>query len=677
MCPLAAPPFPAVEPVVDVLHGVAVADPYRWLEDPNSLHTRAWIEEQTQRARAYLTAIPGRARIRERVQELLDIETYDSLLKSGNRYFFRKRLPGQEQPSIYLREGSCGKDQLLIDPAERHAGPCAAVKPLRISADGSLLLYEVKQGGERTGTFEILHVPTRKTLIDFLPRGYLRGFAFSPDGRSFYYVHEASNSPRPSYRAAFQHVLGTHPGRDKEIFRAGEDDKLRLVLIASPRSLGFLIYRFLDKTYTSLYLWQMGNTSAPVPILLDADYSFVPRLLPGRIVAVVNQHASNRKIVEVQARRNQKPLYFDLVSEIDAPIRDWALTANHIVVSYLRGTRTQLRVFDGFGRHQSSLHYEQDETVRIVAASLDDDELLLERESFTRPIEIIRWSVPTGQTTTWAKRHVPFDPADYRHVEVSFPSKDRTSIPMFLVGRGDVLRAGAHPAIMTSYGGFGVPMTPQFTVLVACLLERGSLFAAPNIRGGSELGVSWHDAAKRRNRQTAFDDFLSAAEWLIETQRTKASQLAIFGGSNAGLLVGAAMTQRPELFCAVLCMVPMLDMLRYHLFDHAHVWKEEFGTVEDPEDFNALRRYSPYHAIKEKAAYPATMIVSGDADQNCNPLHARKMAARLQAANIADSPILFDYSTHRGHSPVLPLTMRVDALTDRLAFLGHQLHLGI
>jgi prolyl oligopeptidase len=246
---------------------------------------------------------------------------------------------------------------------------------------------------------------------------------------------------------------------------------------------------------------------------------------------------------------------------------------------------------------------------------------------------------------------------------------------MHLVARRDVLAGGSHPTIMTSYGGYGVAMTPQFSIFVAFLVERGCIFALPNIRGGSEFGTQWHEAARRRNRQVAFDDFLCAAQWLIETGRTEPGKLAIFGGSNSGLLVGAAMTQRPDLFRAVICMVPILDMLRYHMFDNAHVWKEEFGTADDPEDFAALLRYSPNHNVCDGTTYPAIMIVSGDSDRNCNALHARKMTARLQASNSSDLPIFLDYSRHRGHSPVLPLSERVEALTDRMAFLCDQLNL--
>jgi prolyl oligopeptidase len=672
---VAPPPFSAVEPVTEVLHGVPVTDPYRWLEDQNSPETRAWIKEQTRYARAYLDKVPGRDLIRNRVRELLDVETYDSFLKIGNRYFFRKRLAGQEQSSIYMREGSHGEDQILVDPASRGTGDYTAVKPMRVSPEGSLLLYEVKHGGERTAVFEILDVARRKRFPDSLSHGYLRGFAFAPDAKSFYYVHEAAQLEGSPRWAAYRHVLGTDSGRDQQIFCAGEGSKLRLVLISGRRTLGFLIYRFSDKTLIDFYIWPMESTGSVVSVLHRADYSFAPRLLPGRILAAVGHQAVNRRIVEVQPRKNLDPLYFDLIPERDGPIHNWAITANHIVASYVRGTRSQIAVFDHFGKRVGEIPLEDSDTVRIVASSHDDDELLLERESFTRPIEIVRVDLASGAISTWARRSLPFDPSGYSTIEVNFPSTDGTVIPMSVLGRHNLLLKGDHPAIMTSYGGFGICSTPQFSVSVAFLLERGCLFALPNIRGGSEFGSAWHDAAKRRNRQAAYDDFLSATEWLIHTGRTSPEKLAIFGGSNSGLLVAAALTQRPDLFRSVVCVAPMLDMLRYHLFDNACVWKEEFGTSEDADDFAALAKYSPYHQVRPGIAYPATMIISGDADQNCNPLHARKMIARLQAANSSDHPIILDYSRFRGHSPVLPLRTRINALTDRIAFLCQELGL--
>jgi len=671
------PPHSTLEPVTEVFHGVPVTDPYRWLEDQDSLCTRAWIAEQTRYARVYLDSIPGREHIRERIREFLAVETYDSLQKVGSRYFFRKRLPDQEQPCICMREGADGEDQLLLDPAERGTDKYTAVKPLRVSPDGRLLLYEVKEGGERTGTFELLEIETRKRLPDLLPRGYLRGFAFAPDGKSFYYVHEALDAKRPFYRAAYKHVFGTPSSQDQEIFFAGEDEKTRLVLFSDSKRLVFLVYRFLENTLTDVFMKRLETNGPPEPIFSDIECTLGLRLLDERIFAITDRDAPNHRIVEIRLRDNGQHEWIDIVPESEVPISSWFVADDRMVVAYMNQVTHRVRTFDFSGKELGEMPIRSDESLRIVGGSPDSDELLLETESFTEPVGIFRYSTKTNERTLWAKRNIAFDPSNYSHSQIWYMSKDGTRIPMYLVGRRDVLDGAGNPTIMTSYGGYGVSMTPQFSIFVAFLMEHGCLFALPNIRGGSEFGVEWHNAAKRRNRQTAYDDFLGAAEWLIKTGRTSPGKLAIFGGSNSGLLVGAALTQRPDLFRAVVCMVPMLDMLRYHLFDNAHVWKDEFGTVDDPDDFSALAKYSPYHQVREGVAYPATMIVSGDADRNCNPLHARKMTARLQAANVSEHPIFLDYSKFRGHSPVLPLSERIEALTDRMAFLCDQLQLPV
>jgi len=671
------PPYSTVEPVTEILHGVSVTDPYRWLEDQDSPRTRAWIEEQTRYARAYLDSIPGLERIRQRIREFLAVETYDSLQKVGSRYFFRKRLPDQEQPCICMRDGAEGEDQLLVDPVERGTGKYTAVKPLRVSPEGRLLLYEVKEGGERTGTFELLEIETRKRLPDFLPRGYLRGFAFAPDGKSFYYVHEALEAKRPFYRAAYQHVLGTSPGEDREIFFAGQGVKIRLTLCSEGAHLVFYVYHLLEKTLTDIYVKLIEKESEPVQIFRRIDYMLNLRWVGGKILALTDSKTQNRRIAEIRLRDNREPEWIDIVPESNTPIRNWLIVGDRILVSYTKEMTDRVFIFDFSGQKLGEMPIRNDETVRIIGGSPETDELLLETESFTEPIGIVRYSVKSNQRKLWAKRNIPFDPANYSHSQIWYLSKDGTRIPMYLVGHREVLKRSGNTVIMTSYGGFGTVMTPQFSVFVSYLIERGCLFALPNIRGGSEFGVEWHYAARRRNRQTAYDDFLRAAEWLIKTGRTSPEKLAIFGGSNSGLLVGAALTQRPDLFRAVVCMVPMLDMLRYHLFDNAQVWKDEFGTADDPDDFAVLAKYSPYHQVREGVAYPATMIVSGDADRNCNPLHARKMTARLQAANVSERPIFLDYSKFRGHSPVLPLGERIEALTDRMAFLCDQLQLPV
>jgi prolyl oligopeptidase len=671
------PPYSRIEAATEILHGVSVTDPYRWLEDQDSAQTRAWIEAQTQYTRGYLDSITNREPIRRRIRELLDVETYDSLQKAGGRYFFRKRPRRHEQYSIFMREGIQGEDRLLIDPAQRGTGKHTAVKPLRVSPDGELLLYEVKEGGERTGTFELLEVEGKRTLSDVLGHGYLRGFAFGPDRRSFYHVHE-EDSPKRQEQAVYQHVLGTNFTSDKPIFSFDSSDKTRLTIVSGKAQLGFLIYRFLDKPYTDFYLWRFGNEEAPTLVIKNAGYTFVPLFTKnGEILAITDRDAPNSRIVSLRLREGREPEFVDVVPSTDLSIQNIVVIDNRIFVARIRETKTEIVIFDLLGNALGELPIRKWNTVRLAGGSLDEDELFFEQESFIRPVQLYRYSPRTGEAKLWAKHDPPFDVQSFSHVQVRYTAKDNTSIPMFLVGRRDVLEGGPHPTIMTSYGGYGVPMTPQFSVFVAFLLERGCLFALPNIRGGSEFGVEWHNAARRRKRQVAFDDFLRAAEWMIETGRTEAQKLAIFGGSNSGLLVGAAMTQRPDLFRAVVCIAPILDMLRYHLFDNAHIWKKEFGTADDLADFAALLDYSPYHRVQAGIPYPATMIVSGDADQNCNPLHARKMTARLQAANVSDYPILLDYSHHRGHSAVLPLSQRIDALTDRTSFLCDQLQLPV
>jgi prolyl oligopeptidase len=672
---LAPPPHSDQELVTDTLHGVAVTDPYRWLEDSNSLRTHAWIEDQTRYARAHLDGIPGRTLINERVREFLETETFDSLQKVGTRYFFRKRLAHQEQPCTYMREGAIGEDQLLLDPSTRGTGPHTAIKPLIVSPDGRLLLYEIKEGGERTGTFELLDIENRRRLDDFLPRGYLRGFAFSRDGKGFYYVHERLGTNRPYYRAAYEHRLGASFSVDREVFSAGEDRKIWLTLLSGNNCLLFLKHTFFDRPLMDVYLQRLDAEVRPLPILLGIEYFLSLHLLGNRILAVTDRGAPNRRVMEIPVERAGEQGWTEIIPESDSFISDWFVAGERIFVSYGTGSTQRVLIFESHGGKTGEIAFEEEATVRLTGTSSTGDEVFFETESFTQPVETYRYSVTNNERSLWAKRTVPFDPDSYICRQVSYPSKDGTRIPMFLTGRRDAFEGGPRPTIMTSYGGYGVSMTPRYSVFVSLLMERGCLFALPSIRGGSEFGLEWHNAAKRRNRQTAYDDFLTAAEWLIETGRTSPAKLAIFGGSNSGLLVGSALTQRPTLFRAVVCIAPMLDMLRYHLFDDAYIWIEEFGSADNADDFQVLLNYSPYQQVRDGTAYPATLIVAGDIDRNCNPLHGRKMTAKLQAANSSNNPILLDYGMRRGHSPVLPLSERIRGLTDRLAFVCKQLEL--
>lgn len=673
---MSPPPHSDIAAVTDILHGISITDPYRWLEASDSSQTRNWIQAQSKYSRSYLNAIPSRNQVRDRVQEYLSIHSYDSLLFAGERCFFRKRSPDREQACICFRIGTDGEDQVLLDPVDFGLGKYVSVKPLRVSPDGQLLLYEIKRGGERCGTFQLLDIQKRRTLPEVLGPGYLRGFAFSPDSRSFYYVHEHIGGTTSKRCTMYRHVIGNLFDDDQEIFSAESTAATRLHIIPGRHALGLLVHSFLEKTYTDFYLWPFAIGCGPELWLENADYRIAPVLHDsGRVFAITDCGAPNFRIVEITHTLGEGASFKDLVRETDSTIQDWTVSENLFCVSYVRGTQPRIGFFDTCGNWLRDLPIDAGETVRLAAASFEKDEFFFERESFTRPIQIYRYSLQDGEPKYWAGGEAPFEASEYLQSQVWYTAPDGIQIPMFLVGRRDALETGTRPTIMTSYGGYGVSMTPQFSVFVTYLMERGCLFALPNIRGGSEFGVEWHNAAKRWNRQVAFTDFICAAESLIAAGRTAAEKLAIFGGSNSGLLVGVAMTQRPELFRAVVCMAPLLDMLRYHVFDSSHLWKDEFGTVEDPDDFAVLSSYSPYQHVMDGTAYPATMIISGDADQNCNPMHARKMTARLQAANRSEHPIILDYHMFRGHSPALPLSDRIEALTDRLVFLCDQLEL--
>ena len=364
-----------------------------------------------------------------------------------------------------------------------------------------------------------------------------------------------------------------------------------------------------------------------------------------------------------------------VVAECDSRIQRWVIARDGIAISYLFNLETEIHLFDLEGRWVTQLALDEWETLRLTSGSVSEEEFFLERESFTLPVEIWRCAHRRPKPALWWRPRIDFDRRKFCQRRVWFRAKDGIDIPMFLTARENVFDSGPQPVIMTAYGGHGVGVTPQFSVLAALLMELGCIFALPNIRGGSEFGQRWHEAARRSKRQVARNDFLNAAEWLLSSGTAQAGKLAIFGGSNSGLLVASAAVERPDLFCAVLCIAPLVDMLRYHLFDGAGIWRDEFGTADNRSDFPALLAYSPYHRVRNNTRYPATMIVSGDADQSCNPLHARKMVARLQGANASDRPVLLDYSSRRGHVSTLSLTERIQSVADRVAFLCHCLGL--
>ena len=672
------PPPTPVEAVTEILHGVEIADPYRWLEDQSSPRTRQWIDDQTAYTRAYLSGIRERRRIRDRVEELLAVETVSEPCEVGRRYFFLKRAPRQEQAAIMMRNSDSAEDTILIDPAQRGEGTSTAVSILAISPDGSLLAYSVRHGGEDCSSIEIFDVEKLRVLPDRLPVGFLGGLSFSPAARGFYYVHRALASGRPHFHAVYWHVLGKSFDTDAEIFSLGEDPEQSLAIAgAAGGTLIYLATTLKDPVRTDLYIHEPANGLPPRKVVEQVEGIFFPFLVASRLFALTDLHAPNRRIVAIDLEQPDPDNWHTIVPESKASIQQVTVAGDLICLGYVEDLAANIRVFDTQGGSRGTLPSPSHGTAQLCPPPTETDTAFYRYTSFDCPPTIFRYQPKSGAHEIWANATVPFDSSSLKVARVTYASKDGTSIPMFLVSKKEAHETCPCPTFLTAYGGFGASVTPQFAAYATFLVEHGCRFAVANIRGGSEFGEAWHKAAQRQKRQTSIDDFIAASEWLISQSLTFPGRLAIGGGSNAGLLVAAAFTQRPDLFRAVLCLGPILDMLRYHLFDFASYWIDEFGCADDPDDFAALHAYSPYHQIKDAISYPAVMLISGDADTRCNPLHARKMAARLQAATSSDRPVLLDYRSQWGHSSAQPLSTRIEALTDRLAFLSTELGLSV
>jgi len=667
--------FAAVELVTDMYHGIEVIDPYRWLEDGEAPRTRQWLAEQDRLWRAYLEEAPGRDRIRQRISELLSVETCEVPKIAGQRQFFRKRAADQEQPCIYMREGDSGEDILLVDPTT--SDKFTAVNIVAISKGGKLLAYEVKHGGEHSCSIEILDVDRREVISDKLPRGHRRVFFFASDAKSFFYIHEFLDGQFPPEHALFEHTLGSDHSEDRKVYTAGSGPRVRLIVSSPDGQMGYATIQSWDENatryLTDIYTLQLRGEPRAKPLLKGIEGRFRMRLVDGRFFAVTDVDAPNSRIVEITWNAAGEPAWHEIIPQSDARIQKALFSGGQIFVTYTRKLSTQIRIFDLTGKKIGKVRIPKSCSAHISPIGRDSNELFLHIESFRHPPAIYRYHPSTGEQTLWQRRPIPFDGAQLATEHAWCSSKDGTSVHMFLVGRKDVLHDGPRPLILTAYGGFGRAMLPKFGIFTSYMMERGCIFALVNTRGGGEFGVEWHEAGQRRNRQNSFDDFLAAAEWLIANDYTTAEKLCIFGGCNSGVLVGAALTQRPDLFRVVMLIAPVLDMLRYHLFNSARNWAPEYGLSEDPEDFAALKRYSPYHCVEDRAAYPAVLLISGDNDMQVHPMHPRKMTARLQAASSSGKPVLLDYSAERGHSANLPLSFRIEALTNRIAFVCKEL----
>jgi prolyl oligopeptidase len=662
------------EGVVDTIHGTTVADPYRWLEERHSPETEGWLAGQRARFEDYFQRLGALEVLRSRVREFVDVETTDQIGKVRDRYFYRKRKVGEQQPSIYVMNSRTHTETVLIDA--RSLGTYAHVGIFRISEDGNLLAYELKHGGEHSRAIHVIDLRTGRIFPDHLECGLSRGFAFRDAGDGFYYCHDFLDddpfNPDKDHLIRF-HRFGTSPQDDSVLLRFSRTPSSKLVLRADGEMLTAVLYHEgSGQLVADLHVTSQAHHDSWSCIARNIVAPFSPFFCRGMLLASWRKNSPNGEIVELDAA-DCHPVRV-IVPEWDVPIKRLTIAQSHIYVGYLVGTEAVIRIWSLDGEFLGSLPLEGDRTWDVLPTYTNEsDELFLSSESFSRPPTLFCFKTGTGEREVWGEHHAPSLKSPITARKLKYLSKDGTEIFMTLVGSVDASPLIDRPVIMTAYGGFGITLTPQFSIFVSVMLELGFLFALPEIRGGEERGRVWHLAARGRSRQAAIDDFIAGAEWLSAEGITRPEKFAIFGGSNSGLLVEAAVTQRPDLFRAVVCIAPLLDMVRYHLFDRARVWAEEYGTADDPDDFRALHAYSPYHNVCEDKNYPAVLFVSGDKDSRCNPAHARKMTARLQDRPGQTSTILLDHSSQRGHAPTMPLAVRIDALTNRIAFLCHEL----
>jgi prolyl oligopeptidase len=664
--------------VVDLLHGEAIADPYRWLEDGDAPETRAWTERQNAFTQAYLQARPARQRIRERLEQLLSIGVLGAPYPVAGHYFYLRRDGAQNQPVLYWRQGIHGEDRVAVDPNALNSAGTTALDWFYPSRDGRLLAYGVSENGSEESVLHVLQVEHATLLPDRISRMRAASLAWAPDGSGFYYTRYPAPDTVPQgeehyHRAIFYHQVGADAETDALVFQPAQKEYWPNVSLSPDgRWLIITIARTFDET--DLYVQDRTGGGPLVPVAKDLPASFEGEIVQGMLFMRTNLDAPTYRLYRIDPSVPIRSAWHEIVPpRPDAVLETVTIAADHLALGYLEHASSLLELTNYEGQTIEKVNLPALGSLFGVTAEWNGREIFYGFSSYTVPPSVYRIDLNTRSGELWRRVPVDFDPSRFVVRQVSYSSRDGTPVSMFLVHPGDVKLDGNNPTYLTGYGGFNISMTPAFSRSLLLWLEHGGVVAVPNIRGGGEYGESWHQAGMLGNKQNSFDDFLCAAEWLIRERYTRPGRLAAAGGSNGGLLVGSALTQRPDLFRAVLVQVPLLDMLRYHRFLIARLWIPEYGSADDPAQFRWLRAYSPYHRIRDGVAYPAVLLATAESDTRVDPMHARKMAARLQAASSAERPILLRLESRAGHGAGKPLTKVVDELTDSWTFVFSEL----
>jgi prolyl oligopeptidase len=675
-------PYPPsrVSDTVDLLHGESIPDPYRWLEDGGSPEVRAWTDAQNALTAGYLESVAERPRIRARLEKLLAIGALSVPTPARGRYFYQRRDGGQNQPVLYVRAGVEGEDRVAVDPNTLSAAGTTALDWFFPSEDGNLLAYGLSENGTEQSVLHVLDVRTGQPLPDRIPDTRAASVAWLPDATGFYYTRYPARGSVPEgeeqyHRAVHFHRLGDDPVADRQVFKPEEKEHWPSVQVSPDgRWLVIGVARTFDET--DLFLQDRLSDGPLVAVARDLPATFEGHVVGDRLYIRTNDGAPNFRLYLASPGSPERAAWREIIPTRSDAVLDGVLVLGHrLALSYLERAASRLRLADLEGGLLREI--ELPTSLFGWGGEWDGEELFYGFSSFTVPPSVYRMDLRTDRGALWRRVEADLDPESYEVQQVTYSSKDGTPVTMFLVHRVGLARNGTHATYLTGYGGFNISMTPAFSRSMLLWLGRGGLVAIPNLRGGGEYGETWHQGGMLGHKQNTFDDFIAAAEWLIREGYTCPARLAVAGGSNGGLLMGAVLTQRPDLFRAVLIQVPLLDMLRYHRFLLARLWIPEYGCADDPGQFRWLQSYSPYHHVRSGTRYPAVLLATAESDTRVDPMHARKMTARLQAATASDRPVLLRLESRAGHGAGKPLSKMLDELTDTWSFVFRELGLSL
>lgn len=663
---------------VDEYHGVKVEDPYRWLEDDvrKSKDVADWVEAKNKETFGFLEKIPQREAIKKRLTELWDFERFGAPAKHGGRYYYSYNSGLQNQDVLYVQDSLNAPARVLMDPNTFSKDGTVALAGTSFSDDGKYVAYGVAEAGSDWAKWKIMEIATGKTLDDELKWIKFNSPSWTQDGKGFFYARY----PEPT--AEFQglnlnqkvyfHRVGTPQAEDELIYERPDEPKWGFgsEVTEDGNYLVVTIWKGTDDKYRVIYKDLTKPDSKPVDLVstFDNEMTFIGNEGPVFFFQT-DLNATRRRVISVDTRKPEPANWKELIPQTAETLKSVSVVGQSFVANYLKDAKTQIVMHSLDGARIREVELPGIGTASGFGGKKTDAETFYSFTSFATPPTVFRYDFTTGRSTLFRQAKVKFNPADFEVKQVFYKSKDGTRVPMFLVHKQGLKLDGQNPTLLYGYGGFNIALTPAFSISRLAWVEMGGVLAVANLRGGGEYGEDWHQGGTKLNKQNVFDDFIAAAEWLISSKYTSTPKLAIQGGSNGGLLVGACMTQRPDLFGACLPAVGVMDMLRFHKFTAGRFWVDDYGSADNAEEFKALLKYSPYHNIKPGTKFPATMVTTADTDDRVVPGHSFKFAARLQALQSGDAPTLIRIETRAGHGAGKPTAKIIEEVADLWGFL--------